>query len=249
MAQTQTPNKYSKQGNRREISPATDVYPGDIYVAGNVAYLATDQIAGTTTSFTDGTPPSGGVLTEGVWHINKDASVFADGDDVFWLPVGSPNVGTASTGAASLTAAGAIYLGTAVGASLTGDQYVHVLVKQSHFSKDTVNIVSLGTNQSSAPTAAQLLADILTQTGATGAGTVTFPSGTAISAAYPTVPAIGTRHKIKFCNLGGGQTLTLTGATGSTMVGAVAVASAKNADLELVNTATNAWNVYTNVSA
>lgn len=107
---------------------------------------------------------------------------------------------------------------------------------------------SLGTVQSSTPTAAQLLGGIVTQTGATGAGTVTLPTGTELSTAVPGV-TVGYTFTTTFVNLGGAQTLTITGATGSTVIGTVAVATGKSAILTFVNTGTNTWNVYTSVSA
>lgn len=115
---------------------------------------------------------------------------------------------------------------------------------------------SLGTTQNSTPTSLQLLGGIVTQTGSTGAGTVTLPTGTLISAAIVTAlgitgatVSIGDTFECLFANLGGGQTLTITGGTGSTVVGNGAVPTAKNARMLFVNTGSNTWNVYTTVSA
>lgn len=109
-------------------------------------------------------------------------------------------------------------------------------------------VASLGTTQNSTPTAAQLLGGVVTQTGSTGAGTVTLPTGTQLSTAVPGV-AVGDTFETVFANLGGGQTLTITGATGSTVVGTAAIGSGKNASLIFVNTGSNTWNVYVRVSA
>lgn len=109
-------------------------------------------------------------------------------------------------------------------------------------------IASLGTTQNSTPTAAQLLGGVVTQTGSTGAGTVTLPTGTQLSTAVPGV-AVGDTFVCTFANLGGAQTLTITGATGSTVVGNAAVASGKNSQIMFVNTGANTWNVYVVVSA
>lgn len=104
-------------------------------------------------------------------------------------------------------------------------------------------ITALGTAQNSTPTIAQLLGGVVTQ-GSTGAtGTVTLPLGTLISAGVPGT-VTGTSFQTLFSNLGGGQVLTITGATGSTVVGSANVSSATNAILEFVNTGTNTWNVY-----
>jgi hypothetical protein len=107
---------------------------------------------------------------------------------------------------------------------------------------------ALGTTQNSTPTAAQLLGGIVTQTSATGAGTVTLPTGTQLSTAVPGV-AVGDTFTVTFANLGGGQTLTITGASGSTVLGNATVPSAKFATLVFTNTGSNAWSVYCVVSA
>ena len=112
-----------------------------------------------------------------------------------------------------------------------------------------VTLTALGTVQSSTPTAAQLLGGLLSQTGATGAGTVTLPSGTALSAACARTPVVGDSFDCAFYNLGGGQTLTITGATGTTVIGTAAVGSGKMSTMKFYNTGANAWNIYVNVSA
>ena len=109
-------------------------------------------------------------------------------------------------------------------------------------------VTALGTVQNSTPTAAQLIGGIVTQTSATGAGTVTLPTGTLLSGAVANV-VVGSTFVVYFSNLGGGFTLTITGATGSTVVGTAAIASAKNGILTFVNSGTNTWNVYVTVSA
>lgn len=109
-------------------------------------------------------------------------------------------------------------------------------------------ISSLGTTQNSTPTAAQLVSGIVTQTGSTGAGTVTLDNGTNISGAVGGV-TVGDTFQCNFINLGGGQTLTITSATGATVVGNGAVPTGKSAILTFVNTGANAWNVYVAVSA
>ena len=108
---------------------------------------------------------------------------------------------------------------------------------------------SLGTTQNSTPTAAQLLGGFVTQTSATGAGTVTTPTGTQLSAAVANI-ATGDSFQTMFANLGGGFNLTITaGASGMTVVGNAVVPSGKNAILDFVCTGSNTWNCYVNVSA
>lgn len=112
----------------------------------------------------------------------------------------------------------------------------------------SATITSLGTSQNTTPTAAQLVGGVITQTSATGAGTCTLDNGTNISTAVPGV-TVGDTFQCVYANLGGAQTVTITGATGSTVVGNGAVASGKNAIMTFVNTGSNTWNVYVNVSA
>lgn len=106
---------------------------------------------------------------------------------------------------------------------------------------------SLGTTQNSTPTAAQLVGGIVTQTSSTGAGTATLDTGTNISAAIPGA-TVGDTFQCIFANLGGGQTITITSATGATVIGNGAVPTGKNAAMTFVNTGSNAWNVYVNIS-
>ncbi len=109
-------------------------------------------------------------------------------------------------------------------------------------------ITSLGTVQNSTPTAAQLLTGFVTQTSATGAGTVTLPTGTLMSGAVSGL-AVGDNFDVVFANLGGGFNLTITGATGMTVVGNGVIPSGKNGYLNLINTGANTWNCYVIVSA
>lgn len=106
-------------------------------------------------------------------------------------------------------------------------------------------LTSIGTAQSSTPTAAQLLGGLITQTSSTGAGTITLPTGTALSAACSRTPVTGDSFDCMYANLGGGQTLTVTGATGTTVQGGATIATAKTAKLTFVCTGANAWNIYT----
>lgn len=107
---------------------------------------------------------------------------------------------------------------------------------------------ALGTAQNSTPTASQLITGVFTQTSATGAGTVTLPTGTQISSVVPGAET-GMFFSTVFANLGGGYALTITGATGSTVLGTAAVPSGKNATLTFICSGTNTWDVYCVVSA
>lgn len=108
-----------------------------------------------------------------------------------------------------------------------------------------MTVTALGTVQSSTPTSAQILGGVLTQTSATGAGTITLPTGTALSTACPRTPATGDTFDCMFANLGGSQTLTVTGATGTTVAGGATIATAKSAILRFYCTGSNSWTIYT----
>ena len=124
----------------------------------------------------------------------------------------------------------------------TGQVYHSIGAKKAAVFGST--LTALGTTQSSTPTAAELIGGILTQTGQTGAGAFTLPTGTAISAALPVTPAQGHTFQTLFTNLGGGQTITITGATGTTVVGEAAVASATSRMMTWQCTAANTWTIH-----
>lgn len=150
------------------------------------------------------------------------------------------------TGGTALTGVVSITTGTA---AEFGQQSPTLAAATATVPAQTV-VAALGTVQSSTPTAAQLLGGTITQTGVTGAGTVTLPTATAIAAALPAgVAAPGNTFSTTFVNLGGGQTLTITTSTGLTLVGTVAVPSGKIATMDFVATATNTFTVYCAVSA
>jgi hypothetical protein len=108
-------------------------------------------------------------------------------------------------------------------------------------------LTDLGTNQNSTPTAAQLLGGYLTQASTTGAGTVTLCTGTLLSTAVTGV-TVGDTFDCWLANTGN-QTLTITGAVGTTVIGTAALPTLKNAIMTFYNTGSNTWNVYCYVSA
>lgn len=120
---------------------------------------------------------------------------------------------------------------------------------QTGFSTFSRTLTALGTAQSTTPTAAQVVGGILTQTSATGAGTCTLPTGTLISGALPVAPSAGASFQVLYMNLGGGQTVTITGDTDSTVVGTAAVPSAKSCLMTFVATSATQWTVVCTLSA
>ena len=101
--------------------------------------------------------------------------------------------------------------------------------------------------QAGTVTIAELLGGVVTQNSKSGASTLTFPTGTEISAGITTL-AVGDSFDVFYYNRGD-QTVTLTGDTGSTITGNASVTTHLSVLLKFVNTGTNTWNVYTLVSA
>lgn len=109
-----------------------------------------------------------------------------------------------------------------------------------------LTLAALGSTQSSAPTAAQLLGGLLTQASGTGAGVITLPTGTALAAACARVPVAGDSFDVMFANIGT-QTLTVTGATGTTVAAGTnsGIVESTCAILKFYCTGTNAFTIYT----
>ncbi len=149
-------------------------------------------------------------------------------------------IGEASNGGMKIDAQGSGVL--ALGDTSTGGVALNRGARQAL--QVGMTLTSIGTAQSSTPTGAQLLGGLITQTGATGAGTITLPTGTALSLACPRTPVAGDSFDCMFANLGGSQTLTVTGDTGTTMAGGVTIATAKTAMLRFYCTGSNTWNIF-----
>lgn len=120
---------------------------------------------------------------------------------------------------------------------------------QLGFSTFGRTLTSLGTAQASTPTAAQVVGGILTQTGETGAGTVTLPTGTLLAGALPVAPSAGASFQCLFMNVGGGQDIVVTGDTGTTVSGTATVPSGKSCLITFVATSATAFNCYCTLSA
>lgn len=108
----------------------------------------------------------------------------------------------------------------------------------------SATVAALGTTQNSTPTSAQLIGGIVTQIGATGAGTFTLPLGTALSAAFAVTPTVGQTFQCIFTNLSGGQTITITGASGTAVKGKVATTTGTSTTMTFINTGVGTWDIY-----
>jgi GMP synthase-like glutamine amidotransferase len=97
--------------------------------------------------------------------------------------------------------------------------------------------------QNGTPTIAQILGGIVTHNSKTGGGTLTVPTGTAMSAGISGV-AVGSTIKWLYYNYGN-QTVTVTAADGHTLVGGTAaVTNGKHIYLTSTCSAANTWVTY-----
>lgn len=115
---------------------------------------------------------------------------------------------------------------------ITGQQYTLNPVLQ--------NTVTLIDAQNGTPTIAQILGGIITHNSKTGAGTLTVPTGTAMSGGVANV-AVGSTIKWLYYNYGN-QTVTITAATDHTLVGGTAaVTTGKHVEIVSYCSAANTW--------
>jgi len=103
-----------------DYTPSGAVSAGDVIVINGKCYFAqVDIAAGALGALT---------YSGGTWKGNKSSGAWAVGDRIYWNPTGTPNVGTASSGAFNNTGVG-YYVGDAIASpntsagALTGDQF------------------------------------------------------------------------------------------------------------------------------
>lgn len=119
MAQS-TSRLIQDDGRAIDHTPGSAVTGGNIVVVNSVPMLAKKDIAASAL---------GSLCTEGVWRVPKVTGAVSALADVYWDEDGSPVTGDASSGAATTTAAGNLYLGVAAAAALSGGETVDVLRK------------------------------------------------------------------------------------------------------------------------
>jgi len=157
----------------------------------------------------------------------------------------SHKINAASDTSVDLTTTGNTVIGDASADTLVVNASSTFAAPVDISTEDTA--ITLVDAQSGTPTIAQLLTGIIFHNSKTGAGTITFPTGTAMSAGIATL-AVGDSFDV-FYNNYGGQTVTLTGDTGSTIKGTAAVTTGLNATIKCINTGTNTWDLCCMVSA
>lgn len=113
----QTPAKSVAEGEKIDYTPVAAVVAGAIIEVGNRAFPVPINIAAGEKSAYD---------TEGLWDVPKATGALNAGDAIFWDNDGTPNVGDASSGAATATAAGNKFLGYASADAASDAKYVRV---------------------------------------------------------------------------------------------------------------------------
>lgn len=145
------------------------------------------------------------------------------------------------TGATTLTGAATITGGVSGGpVSATTLTATGLTKTPNRVSQNTITDIDA---QNATPTIAQILGGIIVHTSVTGAGTVTVPTGTLMSAGISGVAVGSTIHWLYYND--GSQTATITADTNHTLVGGTAaVTTGKHMEIISVCTATNTWVSY-----
>lgn len=114
----QTPAlRYQDAGDSLDHTPVAAVTAGDVVEVGARALIADRDIAA---------GELGSLAKEGVYKIPKASGALTAGDNVYWDNNGTPNTGTALSGAATGTASGNTQLGMAAADATSGETYVLV---------------------------------------------------------------------------------------------------------------------------
>lgn len=230
---SQTAAAFAKDGKFIPHTPAGAVTGGNVVLLGAIPTVAPRDIAAAGT---------GDVDSEGTYDVPKTSAVFEVGDDVLWDADGTPVSGDASSGAATNVPGLGYRMGFAVAAAATGDAYVRVKLVAGP-PKLTQGTPTAETNTSQTYTAAEVAGGIITST-QTGAVTGTLDTGANMDAGFPGA-AVNDAVDWTLINLGSSSgAVTLTAATGHTIVGSATVAIATSARLRSRRTADDTWVTY-----
>lgn len=130
-----------------EYAPVAAASAGDVLIVNGVAYFAVADIAA-------------GVVGEwaisgGVWAGNKSSGAWAAGDRIYYNPTGTPNVGTASSGAFNNGGTG-FFVGFAVvspetqAQAATGDQLGYFVKVEGGGAVQASSVAAAGSTQTDA---------------------------------------------------------------------------------------------------
>jgi len=211
---------------------------GGITGAGGAAQLTGG--AGGATSGTGGAATIAGGAGTGTSAVGGAASI-----------TGGASAGVSGTAGTASIDAGAATGGTKASVNISDVNALSTYINRGPLQSIVtgLTLTALGTTQSSTPTIAQLLGGVITQSGTSAGGTITLPTGTAISAGMPRTPVVGDSFLTYFSSTTGGQILTITGQTGSTVLGTAAIPIGRVATMMFINTGSNAWSVLCMIGA
>ena len=113
----QTPAKSVANGDWQDYTAAAAVVAGDVIVVGSRAHPSPINLAAS---------ELGALPLEGIWDVPKATGSVTAGDAIYWDATGTPNVGDASSGAATKTSGSNAFMGYATAAAASGDTYVRV---------------------------------------------------------------------------------------------------------------------------
>lgn len=115
----QTPALRDSLGDAIDYTPGSAVTAGDVVLVGTIPMIAISDIEASV---------QGSLATSGVWKVPMANGALSAGDAVYWDADGSPNSGTASSGAATGTATGNNLMGAAMYDAGASDTYVYVML-------------------------------------------------------------------------------------------------------------------------
>lgn len=205
----QTPCSIWAQGDLIDYTPVAAVSAGDVVVINGVVYVAPLDIAA---------GALGALNVRSALKVPKKTGAIAAGDAVYWDTAGSPNTGTASSGAAGNTPVGYL-MGVAIAAALSADDYVYVEragVRPPVASRGQVNADVAATGSTNADAAA-VLEGLTVVTGADATKGVILP--TAVPGATVEIKN-GAAAVLKVYPSAGAQINALTATTGGLSVAA-----------------------------
>lgn len=159
----QTPALTYSDDGAIDYTPSSAVTGGDVVVLNGIVGIAIDDIAANT---------KGSLQTEGVYKLPKTTAAVVRGLPIHWDPTGSPDSGTASSGAANQLGVGT-YAGLCVEASASGDDYAIV---DLNVSTNLLAVTAVTAAGSVIGDAAQLSQGINVVTGADGTKGVILPT-------------------------------------------------------------------------
>ena len=159
----QTPALTYSDDGAIDYTPSSAVTGGDVVVLNGIVGVATSDIAANT---------KGSLATEGVFKLPKTTAAVVRGLPIHWDPTGSPDNGTASSGAANQLGVGT-YAGMCVEASGSGDDYA---ITDLNATTNLLAVTDVTAAGSVIGDAAQLSQGINVVTGADGTKGVILPT-------------------------------------------------------------------------